>query len=194
MKPMSTRVLPVSLASTAPMVVMATMALTAPAALADGDRRAGTPLLPAYVQECGSCHVAFPPELLGAASWQRLMDGLARHFGSDASVDAQTARTLSAWLQAHAGSGQRAAVAPPEDRITQGAWFRREHREVSARCGPPAGGRMPATSAGPSAVSTRPGAPATTQAPRTASASDCAACHTRAAEGRYGEREVRLPR
>jgi hypothetical protein len=132
-------------------------------AQADGGTR--VPLLPAYVQECGSCHVAFPPGLLPAASWQRLMGGLKRHFGSDASLDAATTQSVSTWLTAQAGSGKRAAVAPPEDRITRGAWFVREHREVRDVIG---------------SASVK-------------LASDCAACHTRAADGSYREREIRIP-
>ena len=145
--------------------------LSAAAAADDGPR---TPLLPAYVQECGSCHVAFPPGLLPAASWQRLMGGLGRHFGSDASLDAASTQQLAAWLQANAGSGKRAAAPPKDDRITQGAWFQREHREVAARFGTPAvNGAVNGAVKG---------------------ASDCAACHTRAVDGSYREREIRVPR
>ena len=43
-----------------------------------------------YTQECGSCHLAFPPSLLPKASWQRVMSGLDKHYGSDASLDAAT--------------------------------------------------------------------------------------------------------
>lgn len=134
------------------------------AASADGAPR--VPLPPAYVQECGACHVPYAPGLLPAASWQRLMAGLGRHYGSDASLDAATARSLADWLQAHAGSGRRAAEPPMDDRITQADWFRREHREVQSRFGSPA----------------------------IKSAADCAACHTRAAEGSFREREIRIPR
>ena len=134
------------------------------AARADGAPR--VPLLPAYVQECGACHVPFAPGLLPATSWRRLMAGLGRHFGSDASLDEATARTLADWLQANAGSGRRAAESPKDDRINQGAWFQREHREVQSRFGSAA----------------------------IKSAADCAACHTRATEGRFGEREIRIPR
>ena len=41
--------------------------------------------------ECGSCHLAYPPELLPASSWRRIMAGLDRHFGADASLDAASA-------------------------------------------------------------------------------------------------------
>ena len=147
------------------LLVSAAAGLCTAPAWADGDRSSRVPPLPAYVQECGSCHVAFPPGLLPASSWQRLMAGLGRHFGSDASLDAASAAAIGAWLQAHAGSGKRATEAPRDDRLTQGAWFQREHREVRSRFGS-------------SAIK---------------SASDCAACHTRAVDGSYREREIRLP-
>lgn len=135
------------------------------ALVAHADERPRVPLSPAYVQECGSCHAPFPPSMLPAASWQRLMGALSRHFGTDASVDAAAQRELTAWLVANAGTGRRAEAAP-EDRITRSAWFQREHREVTSRFGTPAVRR----------------------------ASDCAACHTQAAQGSYREREIRLPR
>ena len=68
------------------------------AALADGDRRAPrTPLLPKYQQECAACHVAYPPGMLPAASWQRVMGNLSHHYGTDASLDpAAASRDLAA--------------------------------------------------------------------------------------------------
>jgi Dihaem cytochrome c len=135
------------------------------AALADGPR--STPLLSAYRDECGSCHVAFPPSLLNAGAWQRVMGGLARHYGTDASVDAATAAQISAWLQASAGSGRRASDNPPEDRITRSAWFVREHDEVSASAW---------------------------HGPAVKSAANCSACHARAEQGAYDERDIRIPR
>ncbi len=138
------------------------------AALADDDARAPrVPLLPKYQQECAACHVAYPPGLLPAASWQRLMANLPRHFGTDASLDAATARELSAWLVAHAGTDQRAREAPPQDRITRSAWFVREHDEVPA---------------------------ATWKLPAVKSAANCAACHPRADQGDFNEHDIRIPR
>ena len=62
-----------------------------PAARAEeGARLAQAPALPKYQQECAACHLAYPPGLLPAASWQRLMSNLPRHFGTDASLDAAT--------------------------------------------------------------------------------------------------------
>lgn len=135
-------------------------------ALADGKRLA-VPMLGAYVQECGSCHVAYAPGLLPAASWQRLLDNLSRHFGSDASLDAAAARPIAAWLQANAGSGRIGRSTPPQDRITRSDWFLREHREIDN---------------------------ATWQRPTVRSAANCSACHPRADIGRFSEHDVRIPR
>jgi mono/diheme cytochrome c family protein len=138
---------------------------------ADGDRAAlRVPMLPKYQQECAACHLAYPPGLLPAASWQRLMRNLPQHFGTDASLDAATVKEIGQWLQAHAADPRRSkagAAAPPEDRITRSAWFLREHREIT---------------------------PATWARPAIKSAAHCAACHTRADQGDFDERHIRIPR
>ena len=140
----------------------------ATAARADGGHGSTRlPLNATYVQECGACHVAFPPGLLPAASWQRVMSKLPRHYGTDASMDTAPAQALSTWLTANAGSGKRAREEPPEDRITRGAWFVREHREVSA---------------------------ATWTRPAVKSAANCVACHGGADKGDFNEHDVRIPR
>jgi hypothetical protein len=146
--------------------VAATLFAATPAR-ADEHRASHVLPLPAYTQECASCHMAYPPRLLPAAAWQRVMDNLSRHYGTDASIDAGTVRTLSAWLQAHAGSGKRAREQPPEDRITRAAWFQREHDEVPA---------------------------ATWKLPAVKTPANCAACHTQAEQGDFSERHIRLPR
>lgn len=122
--------------------------------------------LPRYTQECSACHVAYPPGLMGAADWRQVMATLPRHYGADASLDPATVRELTGWLTAHAG---RPVVAPPADapRITRSAWFVREHDEV---------------------------APAIWKRPAVGSASNCAACHARAAEGVFDEHDIRIPR
>lgn len=65
------------------------------AAQADG----GRPLLvnapKAYAQECAACHTAYPPGLLPRACWGRLIGGLDKHFGTDASLDAATEQRRS---------------------------------------------------------------------------------------------------
>jgi hypothetical protein len=134
-------------------------------ARADGYRTA--PALPAYVQECSACHIAYPLGALPNASWQRLMGNLRRHFGTDASVDPATLKEISTWIAANTETWKRVAETPPEDRITRSAWFERKHREVE-----PADWRRAAVR----------------------SPSNCAACHPRADQGDFNEHRVRIPR
>jgi hypothetical protein len=94
------------------------------------------------------------------------MTNLPHHFGTDASLDPATAAELASWLSANAATGKRANAEPPQDRITKSAWFQREHGEVTA---------------------------AVWQRKAVGSAARCEACHTGAAQGRYGEHEIRIP-
>jgi len=141
--------------------------LCAPALASDHGRSPAAPLLPLYNQECTACHFAYPPGLLPAASWQRLMANLPRHFGTDASLEPAVVKALSAWLNANAGIYNGASTLSPQDRITQRPWFVREHREVSA---------------------------ATWKLPAVKSAANCAACHRQADQGDFNEHTVRIPR
>ncbi len=121
---------------------------------------------PAYAQECGSCHVALPPGMLPARSWQRLMAGLDKHYGTDASLDAAMVQQLGDWLQANAGTGKRVREEPPQDRITRSAWFERKHRKID---------------------------PAVWQLPSVKTAVNCAACHVGAEQGRFDDDDLRMP-
>lgn len=80
-----------------------------------------------YAAECGSCHLAFPPSMLPAASWKALLAGLDDHFGQNAEVDAATRAQLDAFLASFAGQGTGAPL-----RITELGWWRREHDEIRA--------------------------------------------------------------
>lgn len=96
------------------------LALAALPAAADGVR---VPDHPAYAAECGSCHVAYPPQLLSAPSWRQVMAGLDKHFGSDASLEPALAMEIGQFLAEHAG--RRGGT---ELRVTETRWFRKEHR------------------------------------------------------------------
>ena len=135
-------------------------------AMADGGSAMPSQVPPAYTQECASCHTAYPPGMLPARSWQRVMSSLDRHYGSDASLDTATVQQLSAWLQAHAGTYKRVSEEPPQDRITRSAWFERKHRKVE---------------------------PAVWKLPSVKSAANCAACHTGADQGRFNDDDLRMP-
>lgn len=134
-----------------------------------GSRGPAVPPLPKYQQECAACHIAYPAGMLPAASWQHLMGTLDKHYGSDASLDPASVREISGWLKANAGTYKRVNEAPPQDRITKSAWFLRKHRE----------GEVPAKVWSRASVG---------------SASNCAACHTKAAQGNFNEDDVRIPK
>lgn len=136
------------------------------AALADGPRL-GAATLPLYQQECGSCHVPYPPKLLPAASWNAVMDGLSSHFGNDASLTPEETATLRQYLNDNAGRGTAQKNGKPLLRITETPWFVHEHSE-----------EMPAS---------------VFKRKEIGSASNCGACHTQAAQGRYSEHDIRIP-
>jgi mono/diheme cytochrome c family protein len=133
-----------------------------------GERRLMPADVPgAYAQECASCHTAYPPGMLPARSWQRVMSGLDTHYGTDASLDVATTRQIGRWLLAHAGTYKRVSGEPPQDRITRSAWFDRKHRKVDL---------------------------AVWTLPSVKTAASCSACHTGADQGNYDDDDLRLPR
>ena len=95
---------------------------------ATAEGRLTVPQNPRWKAECGSCHIAYPPQLLPAQSWQRLMAALDRHFGTDASLDPAITAEISLFLEQHAGRGSADTL-----RISETRWFVREHREVSPK-------------------------------------------------------------
>ncbi len=130
-----------------------------------GRRAASGDVDPAYAKECGACHLAFPPSMLPAASWRTMLAGLDRHFGQNAELDDATRDRLEGWLTARAGGDLRGGGAP--QRITELAWFTKEHRKVPA-----------------DAVAR----------PAIRSLANCAACHQGAAQWDFDEDRVRIPR
>lgn len=161
---------------------LATLGLLAIAGLAsgddDGDYRSAiaAPKNPAYVSECGSCHMAYPPALLPARSWQALMDRLDDHFGDNAELPADSAARIREFLVNHAAdrSGGRGAAfarsVPAGDtplRITDTPYFKRKHHEVPLRV--------------------------VQQVPEIGSFSNCQACHRGAQSGSFNEHAVRIP-
>lgn len=119
-----------------------------------------------YTQECAACHLAYPPGLLPSTSWQRIMGGLDRHYGSDASLDPAQVQEISRWLSAHAGTYKYGKTAPPEERITRSTWFERKHRQID---------------------------PVIWKLPSVKSPAHCAACHKGAEHGQFSDHQLRMP-
>jgi hypothetical protein len=165
--------------------LLCVVATTAGLALSDDDyhewyegmRRDITPVSdPLYAEECGSCHFAYPPGLLPAASWGRIMDGLADHFGENAELMPGTARQIREYLIANAAdrsAGARSAAfahyadRAPAMRITDTFYFRRKHHELPRRLAE--------------------------DNPEVRSLSRCESCHTQALEGSFNEHQIRIP-
>jgi Dihaem cytochrome c len=143
-----------------------TTAIAAAAGAAASDLKPLAGTNPAWSEECGSCHLPYPPQLLPPSSWHAIMNGLNRHFGTDASVDAATAASIRAFLTANAGRERSGRAEAPLLRITETAWFRHEHSGAVAAAWNGGQVRSPA---------------------------DCAACHRRADTGDFGKRSRRLP-
>jgi nitrate/TMAO reductase-like tetraheme cytochrome c subunit len=135
------------------------------AALADSHRSYATNSK--WKAECGSCHLAYQPSLLPAPAWRRMMAGLDRHFGTDASIDARAAAEIGAFLETNAAEGRKRGNDNGTLRISETPWFRRKHDEVAA---------------------------ATWTNPKVQTASNCAACHVGAERGDFNEHAVRIPR
>ena len=165
-------------------MVLGGLVTAACVAMADDERssrRRGPDVAPVsdtlYAQECGSCHMAYPPGLLPARSWQRLMDNLADHFGDNAELPLEDAAAITGYLVDNAAdrssyprSVRIAASLAPQNaplRITELPYIAHEHHEI-----PP---RLVAGN------------------PQVRSLSQCPACHTRAEAGSFSEHEIYIP-
>ncbi len=149
-------------------LIPAALLLAALSAQADNYR---LPKNPAFEEECASCHMAFPPQMLHADSWRAMMGDLSHHFGSDASLDEKRRIAITDFLVANANGRKtgttRDAAGKPLLRITETARFAKKHREIAA---------------------------ATFQRASIKSPANCTACHRQAAAGDYSERSINIPK
>lgn len=161
------------------LLFLAVAAAVAPSLFADSDR--GPDVAPItnalYRQECASCHMAYPPGLLPARSWAKLMANLADHFGDNAELAPEDQKAITTFLTAHAAdratekrarkiaNSLRSGETPL--RITETPYIRSKHRELPARL--------------------------VTGNPKVKSLAQCNACHRRAEAGSYQEREIDIP-
>jgi len=130
-----------------------------------------------YETECGSCHMAFPPSMLPAASWQAMMGNLGDHFGDNAELDSRIAGQIAGFLARNAAGDGRGRYAEgawrstrgqtPPLRITEMDYFRGQHHEIPAQM-----------------VKGSPGV---------GSFARCESCHAGAKQGDFDERGVRIP-
>ncbi|MCZ6640764.1 MAG: hypothetical protein O7F71_04265 [Gammaproteobacteria bacterium] len=92
-----------------------------------------------YIEECGACHLAYPPGLLPVQSWQGIMSGLEDHFGESAETDEDTATHIGNYLERVAlqkgkpspmSQMLRNMPADPPLRITEFPAFIAAHAEI----------------------------------------------------------------
>lgn len=139
------------------------LVLTASAAYAEGGRQSA-PENKLWKAECGSCHIAYPPRLLTADNWKKMMGGLNKHYGANAELEAKDNKAILDFLTSNAGSGERHSATSL--RISDTVWFKREHREISVQAW---------------------------KNPAVKSPANCTACHVKADKGDWSERSIRMP-
>ena len=132
---------------------------------------------PVYKEECGSCHMAYPPGLLPARSWDKLMLELEDHFGDNAELDAETHRSITRHLLTNSAdkseyrrSKKFSRSISSNDvpvRISEIPYFKHEHDEIPAHF--------------------------VTANAKVNSFSQCDACHAKAEQGSFNEHDVRIP-
>jgi hypothetical protein len=131
---------------------------------------------PAYKKECGACHMAFPPQLLPARSWRRVMGSLDSHFGETAKVEPAMQSKLTDYLVANsaetAANAESMAVlaslpaADTPERITKVPYIEGLHAAVLD--------------------------PLWNGTPRPKTLAECAVCHYRAEAGDFFERRFKV--
>lgn len=119
-------------------ILAVSLSLATVPAVAGGDDWVPPVTNQVVLKECGGCHMAFQPAFLPARSWDRLMEGLADHFGEDASVAPDQLAIIRAYMTANAGdvtmqgrAGKYMKWVAPGGaplRITENPDFLRKHR------------------------------------------------------------------
>jgi len=132
-----------------------------------------------WAEECGACHLAYPPGALPSVSWNKLLtaDALTHHFGENAELDDDTLKIVRDYAVANAAEtsySKRArkianATSTGEAplRITEIPYIKRVHHEIPAKM--------------------------ITGNDKVKSLSQCNACHTQADQGVFDDDTVRIP-
>ncbi|MBI5521623.1 MAG: cytochrome C [Desulfarculus sp.] len=131
---------------------------------------------PLHAQACGQCHMVYPPCLLPAASWTKLLEGRGNHFGESLSLNDAELREIKAFLETNAadraggkrsrkimsGLGSSTPLRPSEV-----PYLRHKHHDIAEAvfARPAVGGR-----------------------------GNCKACHPGAEQGDYDEHRASIPR
>ncbi|MDH5516779.1 MAG: diheme cytochrome c [Gammaproteobacteria bacterium] len=130
-----------------------------------------------YTNECSSCHMLYPPGLLPARSWQKLMSSLDTHFDDNAELDSNDATVISAFLMNNSADKStyrrsrkimrslNASDSPL--RISELSYIKREHDEIPDKM--------------------------IRYNKKVVSLSHCNACHADAEKGIFDEHRINIP-
>lgn len=129
-----------------------------------------------YKKECTSCHFGYSPGMLPAKSWGYIMDNLANHYGTDASLEQEDVKSLKEYLQTHSSENSNtkrsrkitASLNPNVlyTSLTQIPYLKKKHRKIDERL--------------------------ITQK-EVKSLARCAACHKDADKGIFNDKTVNIP-
>ena len=128
-----------------------------------------------YSDQCGACHIAYPPSLAPASTWNGILADLQHHFGEDATLSAEQVAHIRAYLDANAAGHwdtypahlMRTPAPGGSLRLTDTAGWRRMHRGIPA---------------------------AVFHSKPVYRASACDACHSDAATGRFAPQDIAIPK
>ena len=129
-----------------------------------------------YVQACGPCHMAYPPPLLPAASWEKLVPPSGEHEGSNLGLSPQELQQLRIYILnnsadrggyrlGHKISRSLGSAAP--ERLEDVPYLQRKHRKVD---------------------------PAVFKRASVGGMSNCVACHAGAPQGDFEDDRVSIPK
>lgn len=165
--------------------ILAACILTIPVVFSDDDRReyrqhsVGVAAVssPVYKEECSSCHMAYPPGLLPARSWKKIMGNLDTHFGDNAELSLENFKKVSAFLLSNSAdtsdyrrSRKIIKSLSEQDipiRISETPYIKKEHDELPDKL--------------------------VKFNDKVKSLSNCNACHAKAEQGLFDEQGVRIP-
>jgi hypothetical protein len=161
--------------------ITSTSALLASGGMGEGGEGGGSQMPPVtnvkWKAECSSCHMLYHPGLLPERSWNKVMAGLDKHFGENASLDTATRDEIAHFLALNSADKQDnrrsnrinqsipASAAPL--RISETRYFTSKHDEVST---------------------------STFKRKSIGSAANCIACHKGAEKGDFSESQIKIPR
>lgn len=132
---------------------------------------------PVYLKECGSCHMAFPPNSLPVGSWKKMIAGLHDHFGEDASISNTAKQEVESFLVKNAAETSREEASikflrsiskdNPPVRITDIPYWREKHKMINQEI---------------------------YQRNSIKSKINCTACHRLAEYGSFEDNDIRIPK